>query len=114
MVSRLCSSLFILDELFDIQRDIRMKYKLSSNEFSERLMKHYSSNICHILYSLFDDKFFLLICGLIAGYQIFNEFADIKSVILSISIKKSLCFSTLQKHKRNGSSYALAKTSLII
>ena len=114
MVSRLCSSLFILDELFDIQRDIRMKYKLSSNEFSERLMKHYSSNICHILYSLFDDKFFLLTCGLIAGYQIFNEFADIKSVILSISIKNSLCFSTLQIHKMNGSSYALAKTPLII
>ena len=90
MVSSLCSSLFILDELFDIQRDIRMKYKPSSNEFSERLMKHYSSNICHILYSLFDDKFFLLICGLIAGYQIFNEFADIKRVVLSISIKKSL------------------------
>ena len=58
MVSSLCSSLFILDELFDIQRDIGMKYKLSSNEFSEGLMKHYSSNICHILYSLFDDKFF--------------------------------------------------------
>ena len=60
MVSRLCSSLFILDELFDIQRDIGMKYKLSSNEFSKGLMKHYSSNICHILYSLFDDKFFFI------------------------------------------------------
>ena len=90
MVSRLCSSLFILDELFDIQRDIRMKYKLSSNEFSERLMKHYSSNICHSLYSLFDDKFLFINMRLMAGYQIFNEFADIKRVVLSISIKKSL------------------------
>ena len=48
MVTRRCSSLFILDELFDIQRDIRMKYKLSSNEFSERLLQ-----ICTIFFTAF-------------------------------------------------------------